>query len=82
MQPSEAIRLRVENARSVQEKRYSGQSFFCNANMSPKQLQIWCALDEPSRKLMETAIDRLGLSARAHDRILTDCNDGQSDCRG
>ncbi|MCA9483896.1 MAG: YifB family Mg chelatase-like AAA ATPase [Nitrospina sp.] len=67
---SETIRSRVENARNLQEQRYRGQPFFCNANMSPKQLQAWCELDAPSKKLMETAIDRLGLSARAHDRIL------------
>ncbi|QPJ62890.1 MAG: YifB family Mg chelatase-like AAA ATPase [Candidatus Nitronauta litoralis] len=69
-EPSEIVRSRVETARQVQEERFRNSKIFCNANMSTKQLQTMCALDAASKKLMETAIDRLGLSARAHDRIL------------
>ncbi|MCZ2200711.1 MAG: magnesium chelatase, partial [Cylindrospermopsis raciborskii PAMP2012] len=42
----------------------------CNAHMQSRHLQKWCKLDDTSRKLLENAITRLGLSARASDRIL------------
>ena len=69
-EPSAAIRERVERARQVQQERFRGTRIFANAAMSPRQLHTWCRLDAASRQLMETAIDKLGLSARAHDRIL------------
>lgn len=69
-EPSSAIRERVETARHVQLDRFQKEGIFCNAGMSSRQVRKFCVLDEPSKKIMEMAIDKLGLSARAHDRIL------------
>jgi magnesium chelatase family protein len=65
-EPSASIRERVEAARQIQRERFRK----CNAEMSSRQLRRYCELDPPSRRLLVSAIERLGLSARAHDRVL------------
>jgi magnesium chelatase family protein len=67
---SEAIRQRVNSARDIQIKRLGGDGSFSNSAMSPKQIRTFCALDSDSEALLEKAMVRQGLSARAHDRIL------------
>ncbi len=67
---SEVIRDRVMRARDVQLARFDGNGVFSNSAMSPKQIRTFCALDEQSEELLEKAMLRQGLSARAHDRIL------------
>jgi magnesium chelatase family protein len=67
---SESIRERVNNARETQLKRLSGEGVYSNSAMSPKQIRTFCALDADSEALLEKAMVRQGLSARAHDRIL------------
>lgn len=69
-EPSAAIRERVNRARKIQEKRFANTKIFFNAHMGPKQIKKVCALDEESKKLLKNAIENLGLSARAYDRIL------------
>ena len=65
-EPSAAIRERVETARQIQRERFRK----CNAEMTSRQMRAYCELDPPSRRLLTAAIERLGLSARAYDRIL------------
>ncbi|HEX8287364.1 MAG TPA: YifB family Mg chelatase-like AAA ATPase [Pyrinomonadaceae bacterium] len=67
---SQVIRQRVINAREIQLKRLSGDSVYSNSAMSPAQIRKFCALDAESENLLERAMLRQGLSARAHDRIL------------
>ncbi|MBA2605507.1 MAG: YifB family Mg chelatase-like AAA ATPase [Acidobacteriota bacterium] len=67
---SETIRARVINAREIQLKRFAGDGVFSNSAMSPTQIRQFCALDEDSENMLERAMLRQGLSARAHDRIL------------
>jgi len=68
---SEAIRERVIGARKVQEERFkSYRDIYCNAQMSTKLQKKFCEVDEAGKQLLKTAIERLGLSARAYDRIL------------
>ncbi|HEV7232090.1 MAG TPA: YifB family Mg chelatase-like AAA ATPase [Bacteroidia bacterium] len=68
---SAAVRERVIMARQIQEKRYSQNTgVYCNAQMSSKQLREICAIDEAGQNLLKNAMERLGLSARAYDRIL------------
>ncbi len=67
---SQTIRERITRARTLQRKRFAGQINFLNARMSDRQLKTYCALDEDSRKLIEMAVDKLGLSVRAYTRIL------------
>ncbi len=78
-EPSAIIRQRVNNARKIQEKRFSSFAYstkhilprvFFNAHMTPKHIKKFCSLDEESQKLLKNAIENLGLSARAYDRIL------------
>jgi magnesium chelatase family protein len=70
-EPSSAIRERVQQARDCQEKRFAeAQHVFCNAHMTTKQIRSMCRLDDESHTLLETAMERLGLSARAYNRIL------------
>ena len=67
---SAAIRDRILEARGHQFRRLEPFGIFCNAQMTPRTLRRFCKLDGESEKLMENAITRLGLSARAYDRIL------------
>ncbi len=67
---SEEIRQRVTKARERQLVRYQGEKIYCNAQMSPRQIRKYCAISAECEQLLESAVQRLGLSARAHDRIL------------
>lgn len=65
------IKNRVEAARKLQKKRYKNRkSFYCNGQMKPNDLKKYCCLDEQSRKLLEGAVEQLGLSARSYHKIL------------
>lgn len=64
------IRDRVLRARAVQLHRFNDGKTFSNAAMSPTDIRRFCSLDSVSEKLLESAMTRQGLSARAHDRIL------------
>ncbi len=67
---SEGIRKRVLAARDFQIERYQREGIRCNAQLKPRQLKKFCQIDEGSKRLLEAAIERLGLSARAYNRIL------------
>ncbi|MEO8794793.1 MAG: YifB family Mg chelatase-like AAA ATPase [Daejeonella sp.] len=68
---SEDIRLRVIQARDIQLKRFENKvDVFCNAQMSPKTVRDICRIDESGQMLLKQAMEKLGLSARAYDRIL------------
>jgi magnesium chelatase family protein len=67
---SDRIRERVVAARKRQLTRYQGEKIYCNAQMSPRQLRKYCDISVDCERLLENAMSRLGLSARAHDRIL------------
>ena len=65
------IRKRVTKARELQTKRFEdSNSVHYNAQMNTKQIRKYCVLDEASKQLLKTAMERLNLSARAYDRIL------------
>src|SRR5438445_8108791 len=67
---SEAVRRRVITARDRQLRRYAGEKIYCNAQMSSRQIRKYCNISPECERLLENAMTRLGLSARAHDRIL------------
>lgn len=67
---SSEIKARVEAARAVQLRRFSGTDVLCNAQMPPSLIGKYCALGEDGETLMKSAFERLGLTARSHDRIL------------
>jgi magnesium chelatase family protein len=60
----------VDNARKIQLNRFKGMKIYCNAQMTNRQIKKFCEIDEASQKLLEMAIDKFGLSARAYTRIL------------
>ncbi len=64
------IRDRVANVRLLQKKRLAEERIHCNAQLRGKLLKKYCALDSASSSLMKNAMDHLGISARAHDRVL------------
>ena len=73
---SEAMRARVMKARAIQQQRFSEYNttaqrpIHCNAQMTPKLVREYCVLDAAGDKLLSYAMDKMGLSARAYDRIL------------
>jgi magnesium chelatase family protein len=67
---SAAMREAVNQARRVQRQRFGAESHRLNAQMNSRQLRKYCALDEAGKGLLKQAMEDLGLSARAHDRIL------------
>lgn len=68
---SNEIRERVIKARNVQEKRFEkNKGIYANAQMTSKQLREICVIDHAGQDLLKVAMERLGLSARAYDRIL------------
>lgn len=70
-EPSEVIRERVIRARKIQEARFKDHAgIHCNAQMTSKLFRQYCVLDQECRDLMKAAMERLGLSARAYDRIV------------
>ena len=78
-EPSSVIRQRVAAARAIQGERFKDAStitsgrisgIHCNAQMTDRMMQEYCALDAASSRLLNTAMERLDLSARAYSRIL------------
>ncbi|MDR1190943.1 MAG: YifB family Mg chelatase-like AAA ATPase [Verrucomicrobiales bacterium] len=67
---SSVIRVRVEACRQIQRQRFAGKPIWCNAQMSPRQIQAFTPLDGESQNLLRYAMENLQLSARAYDRIL------------
>ncbi|MGA9481774.1 MAG: YifB family Mg chelatase-like AAA ATPase [Candidatus Acidiferrales bacterium] len=71
VESSASVRDRVLRAREIQFERYRGEKkLYANSQMPPKLIRKHCAITADGEKLLESAIQRLGLSARAHDRIL------------
>ena len=67
---SASIKKRVEASRAAQKNRFGSSGVLTNARMTEKQIQAHCAIDEESHRLMEMAVEKLGLSARAMNRVL------------
>jgi magnesium chelatase family protein len=67
---SAVMRAQVSEARRVQQQRFGTDSGRLNSRMTSRQLRRHCRLDEEGSGLLKNAMEELGLSARAHDRIL------------
>ena len=70
LESSLEIRKRVNKARKIQLERYKDYPIFSNSELTPQLLTKYCKLDLTCKKLLESAFDKLGLSARAYSRIL------------
>ena len=62
--------MEVNNARRIQTERYKGTGITCNARLTPSLLKKYCVMSEQASDILKNAFDRLGMSARAYDRIL------------
>jgi magnesium chelatase family protein len=67
---SAQVRERVIAARRIQQQRFAGKKVSCNARMGTRELKEFCTLDEAASELLKHAMSEMGLSARAHDRVL------------
>ena len=67
---SAVIRERVNRARTIQLERYKNEKIFSNASLSAASLDVYCPLDENCKTLLRNVFEKLGLSARAHSRII------------
>lgn len=69
-EPSSVVRQRIERARSLQIKRFKGLPILTNAEMTSQLVRKFCPLDDPGKKLLEAAVNKLNLSARSYFRVL------------
>jgi magnesium chelatase family protein len=69
-EPSETIRQRVNAARLLQLQRFEKTKLHSNAQMGTREIKRYCAVQDDAERLLETAINKLGLSARAYSRVL------------
>lgn len=67
---SKDIKARVNKARNLQLERYKNDGIHCNSQLTPSLINKYCILSKDCKSLLESAFNRLNLSARAHDRIL------------
>lgn len=67
---SGAVKARVDAAREIQFRRFEETGASCNAQMSPAMVGEFCRLDAAGERLLKAAFDRMGLTARSHDRVL------------
>jgi magnesium chelatase family protein len=67
---SKDIKIRVDRARKIQTERFAGKKIYSNSQMSSRHMKKFCEIDEDGKRLLEMAIDKLGLSARAYTRVL------------
>ena len=67
---SREIKNRIDSARRIQIERFKGMRIYSNAQMTNRHIKKFCQIDEVSQRLLELAIDKFGLSARAYTRIL------------
>jgi magnesium chelatase family protein len=67
---SAAMRAQVLAARQIQAQRLGGSGVRYNAHLTSRQIRQFCPLDEPCRRLLKSSVNELGLSARAHDKVM------------
>jgi magnesium chelatase family protein len=69
-EPSATIRQRVNAARAIQQERYKGSGIFCNSQLTPSMVKEYCKLSDEASAFLKSAFEKLGLSARAYDRVI------------
>jgi len=67
---SAEIRARVNKARAIQQKRFAGTDIISNAHIPAGMLKEYCVLSDGASAMLKIAFDKMGLSARAYDRLL------------
>ena len=69
-EPSAKIRARVIAAREIQNARFKGTKITCNARITPDKLSVFCPMTDSAKAMLKKVFEKLGLSARAYDRLL------------
>jgi len=69
-EPSKEVRQRVNSARKIQKARFGNNGIYSNSQMTPSMLKRFADTNDDGKALLQRAIEKLGLSARAYDRIL------------
>jgi len=69
-EPSSQIKKRINKARQIQKQRFSDKKIFSNAQMTHREIKKFCTLNKEASDLLKMAINELGFSARAYDKIL------------
>ena len=77
-EPSSAVLERIMKAREIQQKRFAGTEIRSNSKIPPAYLHEMCPMDENAKKMLSDCFDKMGLSARAYDRILKVARTGKS----
>lgn len=67
---SAVIKARVDKARAIQRERFKGTGITCNAKMTPQMTKNFCVLSDDANELLKLSFEKLGMSARAYDKIL------------
>jgi magnesium chelatase family protein len=67
---SKDIRARVEKVRAIQYERYKNKNFYTNSKLTPKLIKEFCPMTQEAKNILKLSIEKLGLSARAYDRII------------
>ncbi len=67
---SESIKQRVDKSRKIQIQRYKNEKIYFNSQLTPKLLDKYCKIDNESKKILEIAFNKMGLTARAYSRIM------------
>lgn len=70
VETSEEIKIRVNKARKIQRERYQELEIYSNSELTPQLIERYCKLDKEGKQILQKAFNNLGLSARAHGRIL------------
>ena len=70
IESSKDIQKRVNVARQIQRERYKDEKIYSNSELTPKLIEKYCQIDEESKKILQTAFEKLGFSARAYGRVL------------
>ncbi|MBI1869822.1 MAG: YifB family Mg chelatase-like AAA ATPase [Chlamydiae bacterium] len=70
LESSEVVRQRVDQAREIQKNRFKRKGIFTNGQMNLREIRKHCVLETEGKNLLKMAVTELGMSARAHDRIL------------
>jgi len=70
IETSKKIKERIVEARTLQQQRFTQTEIVANSHMNHRQIKEFCALDSDGKKLLKMAIDELGFSARAYDKVL------------
>lgn len=70
LENSKQIKERVNKARIIQRERYNKEKIYSNSQLTPKLIEKYCKLNDASKRILQIAFEKLGLSARAHGRIL------------